>query len=58
MKFFLDCMIDMIVYGLFGKVKVFYDFEFDFFDEVIFILGKFKLFIKKLKLEKKVRMVG
>lgn len=58
MKPLLDRMIDMIVHGLSGKAKAFYDLEFDFFDEVTSISGKLKPFIKKSKPEKKVRMAG
>lgn len=54
MKPLLDRMIDMIVQGLSGKAKAFYDLEFDFFDEVTSISGKLKPFIKKSKPEKKV----
>lgn len=50
-------MIDMIVQGLSGKAKAFYDLEFDFFDEVTSISGKLKPFIKKSKPEKKVRTI-
>lgn len=57
MKPLLDRMIDMIVQGLSGKAKAFYDLEFDFFDEVTSISGKLKPFIKKSKPEKKVRTV-
>lgn len=58
MKPLLDRMIDMIVHGLSGKSKAFYDLEFDFFDEVTSISGKLKPFIKKSKPEKKVRTAG
>lgn len=57
MKPLLDRMIDMIVQGLSGEAKAFYDLEFDFFDEVTSISGKLKPFIKKSKPEKKVRTV-
>ena len=54
MKPLLDRMIDMIVAGLSGKAKNFYDLEFTFFDAVTSISGKLKPFIKKSKPEKKV----
>ncbi|ORY33464.1 hypothetical protein BCR39DRAFT_520273 [Naematelia encephala] len=53
MKPMLDRMIDMIVAGLSGKAKAFYDLEFEFFDEVTSISGKLRPFIKKSKPEKK-----
>ncbi|OWZ76646.1 phosphatidylinositol 4-kinase [Cryptococcus neoformans Bt85] len=56
MKPLLDRMIDMIVHGLSGKAKAFYDLEFDFFDEVTSISGKLKPFIKKSKPEKKAKI--
>lgn len=45
----------MIVAGLSGKAKAFYDAEFTFFDAVTSISGKLKPYIKKSKPEKKVR---
>ncbi|KJE03847.1 phosphatidylinositol 4-kinase [Cryptococcus gattii NT-10] len=56
MKPLLDRMIDMIVQGLSGEAKAFYDLEFDFFDEVTSISGKLKPFIKKSKPEKKAKI--
>lgn len=56
MKPLLDRMIDMIVAGLGGKAKAFYDLEFDFFDEVTSISGKLKPYIKKEKSEKKAKI--
>jgi hypothetical protein len=50
----LDRMIDMIVAGLSGKAKAFYELEFGFFEEVTSISGKLKPYIKKSKPEKKV----
>jgi hypothetical protein len=47
-------MIDMIVAGLSGKAKAFYELEFGFFEEVTSISGKLKPYIKKSKPEKKV----
>ena len=55
MKPLLDRMIDMIVAGLSGKAKRFYDTEFTFFGEITSISGKLKPYIKKSKPEKKVR---
>lgn len=55
MKPTLDRMIEMIVAGLSGKARSFYDLEFDFFDAVTSISGKLKPYIKKSKPEKKVR---
>lgn len=54
----LDRMIDMIVAGLSGKAKAFYELEFGFFGEVTSISGKLKPYIKKTKPEKKVRNVS
>jgi len=54
MKPLLDRMIDMIVAGLSGKAKAFYELEFGFFEEVTSISGKLKPYIKKSKPEKKV----
>jgi hypothetical protein len=54
MKPLLDRMIDMIVAGLSGKAKAFYELEFGFFEEVTSISGKLKPYIKKTKPEKKV----
>ena len=54
MKPMLDRMIDMIVAGLSGKAKGFYDLEFTFFDAVTSISGKLKPYIKRSKPEKKV----
>jgi phosphatidylinositol 4-kinase len=54
MKPMLDRMIDMIVAGLSGKAKAFYELEFGFFEEVTSISGKLKPYIKKSKPEKKV----
>ena len=54
MKPMLDRMIDMIVAGLSGKAKAFYELEFGFFNEVTSISGKLKPYIKKTKPEKKV----
>lgn len=54
MKPLLDRMIDMIVAGLSGRAKAFYDLEFTFFDAVTSISGKLKPYIKKSKPEKKV----
>lgn len=56
MKSLLDRMIDMIVAGLSGKARAFYDLEFDFFSEVTSISGKLKPFIKKTKPEKKAKI--
>lgn len=56
MKPLLDRMIDMIVAGLSGKAKAFYDLEFNFFDEVTSISGKLKPYIKKSKPEKKAKI--
>nr|XP_018260847.1 phosphatidylinositol 4-kinase [Kwoniella dejecticola CBS 10117]OBR83005.1 phosphatidylinositol 4-kinase [Kwoniella dejecticola CBS 10117] len=56
MKPLLDRMIDMIVAGLSGKAKAFYDLEFTFFDAVTSISGKLKPFIKKSKPEKKAKI--
>jgi hypothetical protein len=58
MKPMLDRMIDMIVAGLSGKAKAFYELEFGFFDEVTSISGKLKPYIKKSKPEKKVRLLS
>jgi len=44
----------MIVAGLSGKAKAFYELEFGFFEEVTSISGKLKPYIKKSKPEKKV----
>ena len=55
MKPVLDKMIDMVVGALSGGAKEFYNREFDFFSNVTGISGKLKPFIKKTKLEKKVR---
>lgn len=55
MKPLLDRMIDMIVAGLSGQAKAFYELEFGFFDDVTSISGKLKPYIKKSKPEKKVR---
>ena len=44
----------MIVAGLSGKAKAFYELEFGFFVEVTSISGKLKPYIKKSKPEKKV----
>lgn len=57
MKPLLDRMIDMIVAGLSGKAKAFYELEFGFFDEVTSISGKLKPYIKKSKPEKKVSYI-
>ena len=54
MKPLLDRMIDMIVAGLSGKAKAFYDQEFTFFEAVTSISGKLKPYIKRPKPEKKV----
>ncbi|WRT70200.1 uncharacterized protein IL334_007194 [Kwoniella shivajii] len=56
MKPLLDRMIDMIVAGLSGKAKAFYDLEFTFFDAVTSISGKLKPYIKKTKPEKKAKI--
>ncbi|KAK6909388.1 hypothetical protein I203_103405 [Kwoniella mangroviensis CBS 8507] len=56
MKPLLDRMIDMIVAGLSGKAKGFYDLEFTFFDAVTSISGKLKPYIKKSKPEKKAKI--
>nr|XP_031861737.1 uncharacterized protein CI109_002970 [Kwoniella shandongensis]KAA5528809.1 hypothetical protein CI109_002970 [Kwoniella shandongensis] len=56
MKPLLDRMIDMIVAGLSGKAKAFYDQEFTFFDAVTSISGKLKPYIKKSKPEKKAKI--
>jgi len=56
MKPLLDRMIDMIVAGLSGKAKAFYDREFSFFAEVTDISGKLKPYIKKTKPEKKAKI--
>ncbi|WVQ84613.1 hypothetical protein IAT38_006768 [Cryptococcus sp. DSM 104549] len=56
MKPLLDRMIDMIVEGLSGKAKAFYDLEFTFFDAVTSISGKLKPYIKKSKPEKKAKI--
>ncbi|KAK8853241.1 hypothetical protein IAR55_003943 [Kwoniella newhampshirensis] len=56
MKPLLDRMIDMIVAGLSGKAKAFYDLEFNFFDAVTSISGKLKPYIKKSKPEKKAKI--
>ncbi|WVR07656.1 hypothetical protein IAU60_004698 [Kwoniella sp. DSM 27419] len=56
MKPLLDRMIDMIVDGLSGKAKQFYDLEFTFFDAVTSISGKLKPYIKKSKPEKKAKI--
>lgn len=58
MKPLLDRMIDMIVAGLSGKAKAFYELEFGFFEEVTSISGKLKPYIKKSKPEKKVSQVS
>jgi len=57
MKPMLDRMIDMIVAGLGGKAKAFYELEFDFFDAVTSISGKLKPYISKSKPEKKVSKI-
>ena len=51
-------MIDMIVAGLSGSARDFYDLEFDFFDTVTSISGKLRPYIKRSKPEKKVGRVG
>jgi phosphatidylinositol 4-kinase len=56
MKPLLDRMIEMIVAGLSGKARNFYDLEFNFFDAVTSISGKLKPYIKKSKPEKKVSL--
>jgi len=56
MKPLLDRMIDMIVAGLSGKARDFYDLEFTFFDAVTSISGKLKPYIKKSKPEKKAKI--
>jgi hypothetical protein len=56
MKPLLDRMINMIVAGLSGKAKAFYDLEFNFFSEVTSISGKLKPYIKKSKPEKKAKI--
>ncbi|OCF44647.1 phosphatidylinositol 4-kinase [Kwoniella heveanensis CBS 569] len=56
MKPLLDRMMDMIVAGLSGKAKQFYDLEFTFFDAVTSISGKLKPYIKKSKPEKKAKI--
>ena len=54
MKPMLDRMIDMIVAGLSGSARNFYDTEFIFFDAVTSISGKLRPYIKASKPEKKV----
>ncbi|ODN73286.1 hypothetical protein L202_07835 [Cryptococcus amylolentus CBS 6039] len=56
MKPFLDKMIEMIVAGLSGQAKAFYDLEFTFFDAVTSISGKLKPYIRKSKPEKKAKI--
>jgi phosphatidylinositol 4-kinase len=54
----LDRIIKHIVESLSGKDKAFYEREFTFFENVTSISGKLKPFIKKSKLEKKVRQLS
>lgn len=54
MKPLFDRMVDMIVAGLSGKARGFYELEFEFFGEITSISGKLKPYIKKSKPEKKV----
>ena len=56
MKPHLDRLIDMIVGGLSGKARDFYDLEFTFFDAVTSISGKLKPYIKRTKPEKKAKI--
>lgn len=52
-KLMLDKVMGYMVDSFLDEDCEFYECEFFFFDEVISILGKFKLLIKRLKLEKK-----
>lgn len=54
MKPMLDMMINTVVKSLSGEARIFYDREFNFFNEVTSISGKLKPYIKKTKPEKKV----
>ncbi|RXK35906.1 phosphatidylinositol 4-kinase [Tremella mesenterica] len=56
MKPLLDRMINMIVAGLNGKARDFYDTEFSFFNEITSISGKLRPYIKKSKPEKKAKI--
>lgn len=55
MKPMFDRMTEMVVASLSGTGRDFYDREFGFFNEVTSISGKLKPFVKKTKIEKKVR---
>lgn len=54
----LDRIIKHVVESLSGEDKAFYEREFTFFKNVTSISGKLKPYIKKSKLEKKVRRLS